>query len=87
MVRLELKEFIEKFSKKSKIDDKSVRKVTLALVAAVSELIEKDDRVVIPRLGVFLRRPGRRRAPATSYSSRRSSRQRKTNNEDMTQVP
>ena len=30
MVRLELKEFIEKFSKKSKIDDKSVRKVTLA---------------------------------------------------------
>jgi nucleoid DNA-binding protein len=65
MVRLELKEFIEKFSKKSKIDDKSVRKVTLALVAAVSELIEKDDRVVIPRLGVFLRRPGK--TPGTSH--------------------
>ena len=65
MLRLELKDFIEKFSKKSKIDDKTVRKVTVAFVAAVSEILEKDERVVIPRLGVFIRRPGK--TPGTNH--------------------
>ncbi len=65
MSRMDLKEFSSRFSKRTKIDEKSVRKVLWAFAAAAREKIEQEDKVVLPGLGSFVRRAGK--TPGTSH--------------------
>jgi|HubBroStandDraft_2_1064218.scaffolds.fasta_scaffold206430_2 nucleoid DNA-binding protein len=53
------KDWVEVISKATKVEKASVRKVINATVEALRDEIAKEERVSFPRLGSFIRRPGK----------------------------
>ncbi len=53
------KDWVEVISLATKVEKASVRKVINATVEALRDEIAKEERVSFPRLGSFIRRPGK----------------------------
>ena len=56
---MKLNELSEIISKQAKVEETAVRKTLKATIAHLRELIEKEERVVVPGLGSFVRREGK----------------------------
>jgi len=56
---MKLNELSEIISKQAKVEETAVRKTLKATITHLRELIEKEERVVVPGLGSFVRREGK----------------------------
>jgi nucleoid DNA-binding protein len=56
---MKLNELSEIVSKQAKVEETAVRRTLKVTIALLKEQIEKEDRVLIPGLGSFIRKEGK----------------------------